>query len=288
MTQLGVDSFIRPDQSGWGNASDGQTWAQLRGNGALAISSNKGTITRGGGAYEVMALGTGVSADGETSVRFITGSLSDSAGLTFRYTDSNNWYYFDLGNLGQKIEIGKDVAGTFTSLVSAAFTWTATTAYRMRARIVGSFLALKVWADGVAEPNTWGLSVADSSLTAPGRICISCLPGSGSTLQFDSFSCVDYIWADSTPLADSFGSQVIFNPVDQLSVLDSLSMLDTASFVDGLAISDSFSAQLSLPQIIPSNVILRARNGNVVERVRNGNVLLRTRNGTIILRGREP
>src|SRR2546428_13972987 len=60
------DSFLRPNQSGWGAASDGGVWSS---GGGLSILSNHGALSWSGSS-QFPTLGSVTAADAEGSVRF--------------------------------------------------------------------------------------------------------------------------------------------------------------------------------------------------------------------------
>ncbi|SRR6266568_384545 len=261
MTIIGRDDGTKANQSGWGNDYFGNAWTSARGGQTLAVSSNKLTVAHVGSSYEVVTDGTTSYTDVDLLVRFVPGASGDSCGLTCRYVDTNNWYYFNIGNLGQKIEIGKDVAGVFTSLTSAAFTWSVGTAYWMRVHAAGTTLSVKCWADGSAEPAGWTLSITDSSLSS-GKIAISCFPATTTAIQFDQFVATDTLTSnmnstDSAPISDSLATSLGYTPLDTATISDtfvaggtyqpeddlmlisSLQGVGAATFVDSAPISDS-------------------------------------------------
>jgi hypothetical protein len=261
MTVIGRDDGTKANQSGWGNDYYGNAWAQPRGGQTLAVSSNKLTVAHVGSSYAVITDGATSYTDADLLVRFVPGASGDSCGLTLRYVDTNNWYYFDVGNLGQKIEIGKDVAGVFTSLTSAAFTWSVGTAYLIRAHAAGTTLTCRAWADGSAEPASWTLSTTDSSL-ASGKIAISCFPSTTTAIQFDQFVATDTATSsmnstDNTPITDSLAASLGWTPIDTAAISDtfiaggtyqpeddlmlvsSLQGGASATFVESAPISDS-------------------------------------------------
>ena len=121
MTILAQDTFIRANQSGWGTASDGSTWTDPRGAGSYAIASNEGTNSTNGGTFSVARIGSGTSANQEIVVRLKPADTTSDIGTVARFVDSNNFYYGIL--VGGTAVIGKDVAGSFSTLTSTSFTY---------------------------------------------------------------------------------------------------------------------------------------------------------------------
>jgi streptogramin lyase len=164
-TVLGIDTFQRPDQLLWGNASDGQTWAgDANSLNAFSISGNTGQVANTGGNSYSAVLGP-AAADAEA---FVTGSISSFASSNFgdvlRWTDGNNWYkaYVE----GANLVIQKKVSGVTTILASTPFTAAAGVAYTVHFRAVGSTLTANVWATSDSEPAGWMLTATDSTFAS--------------------------------------------------------------------------------------------------------------------------
>src|SRR6266568_2350337 len=193
MTVLAQDTFIRANQSGWGTASDGNTWTQLRGTQTLSIASNEGVLTYPGNQTTgIMALSSGTQAAVEGLVRFSVSTLTDLAGIALRVQDANNFYSCVVGNTSQTITFRKDVASTFSTVGTAvAFTYTTGTFYWMRFRVSGSDLYAKAWADGSSEPD-WMMIASDASISTAGRYGLLGTPtATGNTTQYDHFTATD-------------------------------------------------------------------------------------------------
>lgn len=192
MTLVDGDTFVRINQVNWGAATGsplGSSWSHPRGTSNNNIASNKGTADTNSAAYNVNTLGSKTLKDFDITVNYTPGTSGDSGGPIARYTDNNNWYYSDIGNLGQFAEIGKDVGGAFTTIASAAFTWSAGTTYSMRFKGVGTKLFLKVWTG--AEPAGWTVTGTDGSLTTAGNFGLGYDPAGATALKFDTFSVDD-------------------------------------------------------------------------------------------------
>jgi len=187
MAIIGTDTFIRADQSGWGSASDGQTWVQLSGAETLAIATNEGTATGNIGVDNWLALGTNTYADQEVLVRFkFTNQTNDVPGYRVR-------------NNGGSLGIRRVNSGVSTTVgVDTTFSISNNTFYWMRARIVGSTISVRMWADGNAEPGTWNETATDGTpITGPGRFGLYSVINTTSidVNTFDSFSANDTVVA---------------------------------------------------------------------------------------------
>ncbi len=164
-TVLGTDTFQRPNQSLWGNASDGQRWAgDANSLNAFSISGSTGRVTNTGANSYSAVLGP-VASNAEA---FVTGSInsfaSSNLGDVLRWTDGNNWYkaYID----GANLLIQKKVNGATTVLATTPFTATAGVAYTIHFRAVGSTLTANAWAATGSEPGGWMLTATDSTFTS--------------------------------------------------------------------------------------------------------------------------
>lgn len=154
---LAWDSMTRlPIGSGWGNASNQQTYTQT-GTGTTAVSANEATIANTTGDVHMSLLGTGNDMDG--TVRFSLSAATISAGMELRYVDANNFYRLSVNTTA--ISIQQKSGGTLVTFATSAVTLTTNTYYRIRFRIVGSGpinLYGRVWQDGTVEPTTWNVT----------------------------------------------------------------------------------------------------------------------------------
>ena len=136
MTQA-IDTFVRANQSGWGTASDGETWTKIAGaSPTLAIASNMGTWTgvTGSATY---ALGTNTFTDVEVSVRLKITNAGDSVGI-FARSDSGASNFYRAFAQNTTLTLSKTVAGTTTSLTTGAITFNTATLYWLKLRVIGN------------------------------------------------------------------------------------------------------------------------------------------------------
>jgi uncharacterized phage-associated protein len=142
----------------------------------------------------VMCLGNRVAVDAEGLVRFNVATLTDLAGISLRFLDSNNFYSCIVGNTSQTITFRRNLASSFTTIGTPVnFSYSAGPFYWMRFRAQGTNLYAKAWADGTVEPANWMMAATDSGgITTPGFFGIVGGPtGAGNIVQFDSFSVDD-------------------------------------------------------------------------------------------------
>jgi len=178
------DTFQRPNQSGWGTASDGMTWSS---GSSLSISSNEGLISNSA-ASSFATLGSATTADGNALVRFLVGSTSaDTAGIIMRHQSNGNMdlaRYDGNGHLQFLVMSG----GSWTVVSQTSFSPSAGSFYWLRAEVQGSSVYLKVWAAGSTEPSAWTWSGTSSTITAAGEMGLYGFAASGTPVKLDSFS----------------------------------------------------------------------------------------------------
>lgn len=248
MTLLGKDTFSRSNQSGWGTASDGQTWSTQSGTPTLSIASNEGHATSVT-ALAYVELGSTTTADIEVLVRVkVSDTNVTAAGVTLRATGTTTFYRFRFNSNSstQGIGIVKTISGTTTNLFTTSFTVSTGTFYWLRARAVGSNLYVKGWQDGTAEPAAWSTSGTDTSITAAGGfgVCVNSSSGT-STFDFDSYYAVDY------PLADD---PLTLTDVSTVTVVqnesESQTEAETTTYVEAFVPTETFTfTEISLNTI---------------------------------------
>lgn len=186
MTIIASDTFQRSNQSGWGTASDGETWAFTGQAATESIASNEGVIA-GTSVNDTHAqIGTQTLGDQELLCRIAINNSNDICGLEARFSTYNNTYKFLY--YSNAVHINKTVSGSNSNLAnSGAFTMTVGTFYWFRFRCQGTTIEGKVWQDGTNEPGSWTVSTTDSSL-ASGGFALLGNTGTGSGVQYDHFT----------------------------------------------------------------------------------------------------
>jgi hypothetical protein len=267
MGVLGSDTFIRSNVSGsWGNATDGQVWAHPFGSATPNVTSNEGVIPNTPSTWDHMVLGSVFSStDMEVLVRSIPSANTDNFGVLLRVASNGQTSYkaiYDGGASTKGLYLyHDDPVNGLTALTSVAFTVTASTAYWVRGRIIGTTLWGKIWQDGTAEPNTWNLTATDSTITSGG---IGVLGKCSSNGKFDHFYAVDYRWAEALTIIDNFSptdgmqktdtvtlTDALTDAVTSLAVntltgTDTLGQSGTSSTTEQLTVSDLLGAQLGV------------------------------------------
>jgi hypothetical protein len=156
-------SITRTVSSGWGTASDGQTWIQ-NGAGVTAVYNNFAVIGQTTGDV-AMVLGSRAMSDSEITCRLTIGTLLQKSGVILRAVDANNYYFCVMTGTG--ITIYKKAAGIVYPLEIMPMQIIPGFNYRLRFRIVGHSpvrFYCKLWLDGTLEP---GLTNGIVSLSNP-------------------------------------------------------------------------------------------------------------------------
>lgn len=169
MAIFAQDMFNRT-VSGWVGtyASDGiNQWVAYQTQSGFSVNGSEGVVlnTAGGaGQNNHYALGDGVSASQDLTVRFQLGAAGDFFGLESRSKDASNWYMFKIG--ASVLTIDRCVAGTVTTLTSLSQTFVPGTYYQLRFRVYANQLMARAWLDGSTEPATWMLTTSDTNFTS--------------------------------------------------------------------------------------------------------------------------
>lgn len=160
MTILASDTFIHPNQSGWP-----VPWSSVRGSGTYSISSNEGNNSANGGTFSIARLGSGTAGATNICVRVSPADTTSAIGTVARFQDMNNFYYGILS--GGSVLIGRNVSGSFLTLLSENFSYASGTFYWLCFNLVGTNFNLKAWQDGTNEPG-WMVTTTDSSFASGG------------------------------------------------------------------------------------------------------------------------
>lgn len=197
------DAFTRTTASGWGTSTSGQAWTTSGGsaadystNGSLGVHSMTSVNVSRYTLLTAPAADLDLHIDGSTPVLATGGP--QYLHLVARYQDPNNTYSARLGfTTTQTLElvIQRRVGGTQTDLatVTVPGKHTAAAFYTLRFQLEGSDLRAKAWPLGVAEPESWHVTVTDTSLTAAGSVGARTVLSSANTntlpvaVSYDNF-----------------------------------------------------------------------------------------------------
>jgi hypothetical protein len=189
-------SFTQVATVPWGGTSTptGQVWAvQLGGAAQFTLGSNAAHIL-----VEVTntrrIITTTAPADVWTNADgYYTVSVPVLA-LTQPITAASLWRYIDLNNL-YRAELSLATTGAVTasiirraggvdttlSTVLTGVTYAANTQMRVRVRILGTSLMMKVWLAGTTEPATWTTTATDTVIAGPGTFGFRGFLNAGNT-----------------------------------------------------------------------------------------------------------
>lgn len=165
VTVLAQDTFQRPNQALWGQASDGQVWAGDANSSPLfSIANDAGQVSGGIGVAQATLGTTGQNAEllacGTVNQFNTQGTVN--FGAVLRWQDAQNWYKALID--GNHLQLLKSVQGKTSVLATQVFHATDGTAYCLRMRVLGSNLFAKAWPDAQTEPGNWMLLAIDTDL----------------------------------------------------------------------------------------------------------------------------
>ncbi|WP_048573978.1 hypothetical protein [Streptomyces leeuwenhoekii] len=198
------DTFSRTVTVGWGVADCGFTWGLTGGvsSAERTVSGGVGTVTLTGApeALRIQRLVSQIS-DCEVLLRMSVDQVATGAalvpGVLLRYADTANFYrarvHFNPGGtMSASITRGTTAVGSVASL---PHTYTAGAWMRVRVRLTGDRVQLRVWPDGLPEPGIWHKDETVSSPIASGQVGVTASALTGSTtvnpqLRFDDFHIV--------------------------------------------------------------------------------------------------
>lgn len=159
------DSFQRPDQQGWGTASDGQVWqGEAAENGQFfAVRNGVGEIRSRQGKITALLGQPSTNADVTLSGSITAFNMAaTNIGAVVRYNGPNEWdkAYID----GANLVIIQHANGKNTTLASVPFLAQANTSYTIRFRANGSLLDAKAWQSEAPEPGAWMVHATEKTL----------------------------------------------------------------------------------------------------------------------------
>ncbi|MBV9228895.1 MAG: hypothetical protein JOZ18_06250 [Chloroflexi bacterium] len=167
---LAQDTFARPNQNTWGEASDGQHFWQgdATSSAIFSINNQKGVVSNATGFFSAVigpaTTNATVSMIGQmTNVE--TGNNGDETSLSalLRWHDNKNWYKAYIN--GKEFGIRKDVNGQTTTLLTAPFVAQPGVFYTIRFSSSGPMLQASVWQTDAPDQKQ-SLSVTDNSFSS--------------------------------------------------------------------------------------------------------------------------
>lgn len=182
------DTFVRSNQTGWGTASGGGTWAQESGTASsTSVAGDEGTISNSSSSdFEI--LGTSTAANANGLVRFSIGAASDTAGIILGYQSNGTMNLARFDGSGH-LELMTGESGSWTVVENTSVSVSVNTFYWLRFEVQGSNVYLKLWPDGTTEPSSWTWSgTSTSTITTAGTMGLYGWAASGASVEFNSFS----------------------------------------------------------------------------------------------------
>lgn len=146
------DDFQDGTADGWTPLNG--TWSVVTSGGSKVYKQSSWTQVN---AFSTVDTSTYTNYSVETNIKLIQNDIDLAAGITARYQDPNNFYYFRIK--AGKLQIGKSVNGTVTILTQKNYTMTANAVYSFTAVLNNS--TLEFYVNGFKE-----LSVTDTSHTS--------------------------------------------------------------------------------------------------------------------------
>jgi hypothetical protein len=186
------DSFTRSVSNGWGTSTSGHAWSTNGGVAAdYSVNGSRGLISLGAVAsLRSTYINDLPVANIDRTFTARIPVVPTGAGIEVRSAArwdiaAANYYYLvaraETTSL-VTLELRKVIAGSGTTLLSRTvpgLTHTATTDYRVRFKVQGSWLYAKVWVG--TEPTQWAGAAYDTSITAAGVWGIRSQLASGNT-----------------------------------------------------------------------------------------------------------
>jgi hypothetical protein len=164
---LAEDTFKRPDQVLWGQATSGTLWgADANTQTAFAIANKMGRITNRTGKHLYIAIiGPAVTNEEITCTFQVTAFRHANVGVVLHYQNATNWVRATLN--GTALLISQMENGHFSRLGESPFVPPASGTVTLRFRADDGTLFAQVWITGTPEPTAWMLEISDPSLSSP-------------------------------------------------------------------------------------------------------------------------
>jgi len=204
-TDLAADTFSRTTASGWGTAAAGGAWtpdtkpAYFSTNGSQALITipaagwtSRSRLAGVNAANVDVAVSVGVPTRPTTAVTRVWVSARTSATFDGYLARANVTADGEV----ESLQLLKRVAGVDTVVAAVGISnvkLTGSEQLRLRLRVVGTTVQVKVWKVGSPEPATWQIQVTDSSVTGAGSVGVGAYTGASAAplpvvVSFDDFT----------------------------------------------------------------------------------------------------
>ncbi len=180
-------AYEQPVGAGWASpvimaenwTGTGGLWSSTRwttttsGTAAVDLSGDRGRLyVSGASDARAMAL-TPAVADSEVALTFEFSDLANRSGFrtglrgcstqpTCSAPPMNSGYRVDVVSDQSTVSVRRIVGGSHTTIGSFSYSKTAATKYRLRVRLVGYTVSVKLWKAGDPEPSGWSYSITDT------------------------------------------------------------------------------------------------------------------------------
>jgi RHS repeat-associated protein len=180
-------AYEQPYGAGWANPivtaenwtgssgawNSGRWTTSTSGTATIDLNSDRGRLyVSGGGDARAMAL-TPATADSEAALTFEFSDLANRSGLRIGLRGCstqpscsgppmNSGYRVDVVSDQSTVSLRRIVGGSHTTLTNFSFSKAANTKYRIRVRLVGYKLSVKLWPASQPEPSAWSAEYDDA------------------------------------------------------------------------------------------------------------------------------
>lgn len=234
MTTLAADNVNRVDQSGFGTASDGQTWARDAGVGVPNVVSNQLRVGPGGGDSHFL-IGTGTAATVNCLCRVKSGDSLNAACVLFRYssTAGTNVSGYRAGIFGSNLVVDRFVSGTRTNIGSTSIGYVIGEEWWVRAIASGTSITVTAWKDGNSEPSSPQLNLTDNGITSAGQYGLSV------------FMSNDFTYFDSLTITDNQSGTVVTQSITESNpTIESFTLTCAASPSEIITLAEAYALSI--------------------------------------------
>jgi hypothetical protein len=162
------DSFGRPDQTYWGQASDGMAWgADANAKTAFTIVNQHGQIRSRKGTHTFEALIGPAITNAEIDCTLMVSTMQDAnVGVVLHWQNVSNWLRASLNHA--MLVISQMAHGHLSRLGASPFVVPDGATVTLRFRAENGMLEAAAWIAGTPEPKSWMLMIRNPSLAASG------------------------------------------------------------------------------------------------------------------------
>lgn len=163
-SEVSEDTFQRPNQLFWGNASGGGSWlADASTRPAFAIADQVGLVTASSGTFTALLGPRLATAQLMVILSVSQFNRENNVGAVLHWKDTTHWYKVYLN--GESLVLIKRDASQTLQLGSVPFPAQPGLRYSLLVQVRGTVFLAKAWPASESEPANWDLRVADQSAT---------------------------------------------------------------------------------------------------------------------------